>query len=126
MCCRVGTQLLSIPAPGSMSLVIPAIMLLAWIWVILIFLELWGQSFGELRHLKYLELYRNDIGGKIPKELGNMKNLVSMDIYGNRFEGEIPKSFAMLKSLRFLRLNNNKLSGSIPRELTTLKDLKVL
>jgi hypothetical protein len=48
------------------------------------------------------ELYRNDIGGKIPKELGNLKNLVSMDMYGNKFEGEIPKSFAKLKSLVFL------------------------
>lgn len=48
------------------------------------------------------ELYRNDIGGKIPEELGNLKSLVSMDLYGNRFEGEIPKSFAKLKSLKFL------------------------
>lgn len=48
------------------------------------------------------ELYRNDISGEIPKELGNLKNLVSMDLYGNRFEGKIPKSFAKLKSLRFL------------------------
>ena len=48
------------------------------------------------------ELYRNDIGGKIPKELGNLKNLVSLDMYGNKFEGEIPKSFAKLKSLVFL------------------------
>ncbi|KAG6761321.1 hypothetical protein POTOM_034536 [Populus tomentosa] len=105
-----------------------------------------GPELGQLKHLKYLyailspfalifkdyillpvmmELYRNDIGGKIPKELGNLKNLVSMDMYGNKFEGEIPKSFAKLKSLVFLRLNNNKLSGSIPRELATLKDLKV-
>jgi hypothetical protein len=48
------------------------------------------------------ELYRNDITGKIPKELGNLKNLVSMDLYENRFEGEIPKSLAKLKSIRFL------------------------
>lgn len=48
------------------------------------------------------ELYRNDIGGKIPEELGNLKNLVSMDLYDNKFAGEIPKSLAKLKSLRFL------------------------
>ncbi|KAL0334943.1 UNVERIFIED_CONTAM: Leucine-rich repeat protein 2 [Sesamum radiatum] len=72
-----------------------------------------------------LELYRNNIGGRIPKELGNLEKLVSMDLYGNKFRGKIPKSFANLKSLRFLRLNDNKLTGSIPRELTTLPNLKV-
>ncbi|KAL3621091.1 hypothetical protein CASFOL_036003 [Castilleja foliolosa] len=70
------------------------------------------------------ELYRNNIGGKIPEELGKLEKLVSMDLYGNQFLGKIPKSFANLKSLRFLRLNNNKLTGSIPRELTTLSNLK--
>lgn len=48
------------------------------------------------------ELYRNDIRGKIPKELGNLKNLVSLDLYDNKLEGEIPKSFSKLKSLKFL------------------------
>ena len=48
------------------------------------------------------ELYNNQIGGKIPKELGNLKNLISLDLYGNRFEGKIPKSFAKLKSITFL------------------------
>lgn len=50
----------------------------------------------------FRELYRNDISGKIPKELGKLKSLVSMDLYDNRFEGKIPKSFSKLKSLRFL------------------------
>ncbi|KAF2320938.1 hypothetical protein GH714_032088 [Hevea brasiliensis] len=60
------------------------------------------------------ELYRNNIGGKIPKELGKLKNLVSMDLYDNKFEGEIPKSLAKLKSLRFLDVSNNDLCGTIP------------
>lgn len=48
------------------------------------------------------ELYRNEISGKIPKELGNLKNLIGMDLYDNKFEGKIPKSLAKLKSLKFL------------------------
>lgn len=52
--------------------------------------------------LNFRELYRNNIEGKIPKELGNLKNLVSMDMYENQLEGGIPKSFSKLKSLRFL------------------------
>ncbi|XP_030475554.1 leucine-rich repeat protein 2-like [Syzygium oleosum] len=85
-----------------------------------------GPELGQLKHLRYLELYMNGLVGKIPKELGNLKKLVSMDLYGNKLEGQIPKAFAKLKSLRFLRLNNNKLTGPIPKELTTLSNLKVL
>ncbi|XP_074345788.1 leucine-rich repeat protein 2-like isoform X2 [Apium graveolens] len=72
-----------------------------------------------------LELYRNNIDGKIPKELGKLKNLISLDLYNNKFEGRIPKSLAKLKSLRFLRLNDNNLSGPIPRKLAKLTNLKV-
>ncbi|THF97179.1 hypothetical protein TEA_012301 [Camellia sinensis var. sinensis] len=138
MSCRVGTQLLSILALGFMSPVTPATMSFAckislWTWAIVIFLGLWVQNLVNSNTFNTciplnsfdLELYRNNIGGKIPKELGNLKSLISMDLYGNKFEGEIPKSFAKLKSLRFLRLNNNNLQGPIPRELTTLTDLKI-
>ncbi|KAL9317293.1 hypothetical protein ACSQ67_013810 [Phaseolus vulgaris] len=76
--------------------------------------------------LDYRELYRNDLTGKIPEELGNLKSLISMDLYDNKLEGKIPKSLGKLKSLKFLRLNSNKLTGSIPRELTHLTDLKIL
>ncbi|KAJ1397301.1 Leucine-rich repeat-containing N-terminal, plant-type [Sesbania bispinosa] len=62
-----------------------------------------GPELGQLHHLQYLELYRNDLRGKIPEELGNLKKLISMD----------------------LRLNNNELTGSIPRELTHLTNLKI-
>ncbi|MBA0861827.1 hypothetical protein Goshw_001453, partial [Gossypium schwendimanii] len=58
-----------------------------------------GPELALLQHLQ--ELYKNDLSGEIPKELGKLKNLVSLDLYGNRFEGEIPKSFSGLKSLRF-------------------------
>ncbi|KAG0490808.1 hypothetical protein HPP92_007671 [Vanilla planifolia] len=84
-----------------------------------------GPDLGRLKHLQYLELYRNSFDGKIPEELGNLMNLVSLDLFGNLLEGNIPKSLAKLKKLRFLRLNNNKLTGSIPRELTALSNLRV-
>uniref|UniRef100_A0A2N9J466 Leucine-rich repeat-containing N-terminal plant-type domain-containing protein n=1 Tax=Fagus sylvatica TaxID=28930 RepID=A0A2N9J466_FAGSY len=119
MFCRAGTLLWSIPAPGSISPATPITMDLGNSNVS----GTLGSELGELKHLQ--ELYRNEIGGKIPTELGTLKNLVSMDLYENKFEGEIPKSFAKLKSLRFLRLNNNKITGLIPRELTSLSNLKV-
>lgn len=48
------------------------------------------------------ELYDNNIGGKIPKQLGKLSELVSLDLYGNKFDGKIPNSLANLKSLKYL------------------------
>lgn len=83
-------------------------------------------SLGSLRHLKYLELYRNKITGAIPQELGELKSLVSLDLYGNNLTGPMPASLGNLKSLIFLRLNDNQLTGQIPRALTTMGSLKVM
>ncbi|KAI0531426.1 hypothetical protein KFK09_000981 [Dendrobium nobile] len=73
-----------------------------------------------------LELYKNDIQGTIPAELGNLKNLISLDLYNNNISGSIPPALGKMKSLVFLRLNNNKLSGRIPRELAEVSSLKVV
>lgn len=48
------------------------------------------------------ELYRNNLNGEIPKELGNLKNLISLDLYANKLTGTIPKSLSKLGSLRFM------------------------
>ncbi|PKU82833.1 BRASSINOSTEROID INSENSITIVE 1-associated receptor kinase 1 [Dendrobium catenatum] len=72
------------------------------------------------------ELYKNDIQGTIPAELGNLKNLISLDLYNNNISGSIPPALGKIKSLVFLRLNNNKLSGRIPRELAEVSGLKVV
>ncbi|KAF2320947.1 hypothetical protein GH714_032139 [Hevea brasiliensis] len=84
-----------------------------WTWGILTFLVFRTRACTAPAST-VLGAYRNNIGGKIPKELGKLKNLVSMDLYDNKFEGEIPKSLAKLKSLRFLDVSNNDLCGTIP------------
>ncbi|KAK6127159.1 hypothetical protein DH2020_039088 [Rehmannia glutinosa] len=91
---------------------------------------------GKLEHLQYLilkvdtlscrELYKNNIQGAIPTELGNLKSLISLDLYNNNISGKIPPSLGNLKSLVFLRLNDNKLSGPIPRALASISSLKVV
>jgi Leucine-rich repeat (LRR) protein len=48
------------------------------------------------------ELFKNNITGNIPEELGNLKNLISLDLYNNQLTGEIPRSLGNLKSLVFL------------------------
>ncbi|XP_059297101.1 BRASSINOSTEROID INSENSITIVE 1-associated receptor kinase 1-like isoform X3 [Lycium ferocissimum] len=73
-----------------------------------------------------VELYSNNISGRIPNELGNLTELVSLDLYLNNLIGPIPASLGKLQKLRFLRLNNNSLSGGIPMSLTTIGALQVL
>ncbi|XP_060175869.1 BRASSINOSTEROID INSENSITIVE 1-associated receptor kinase 1-like isoform X3 [Lycium barbarum] len=73
-----------------------------------------------------VELYSNNISGRIPNELGNLTELVSLDLYLNNLIGPIPASLGKLQKLRFLRLNNNSLSGGIPMSLTNIGALQVL
>ncbi|XP_028067487.1 somatic embryogenesis receptor kinase 2-like [Camellia sinensis] len=80
----------------------------------------------QLKNLKHLELYGNNISGSIPSDLGNLTNLVTLDLYLNSFTGPIPDTLSRLTKLQFLRLNNNSLSGSIPLSLTNITALQVL
>ncbi|XP_039017454.1 leucine-rich repeat protein 1-like [Hibiscus syriacus] len=75
--------------------------------------------------LPLAELYKNNIQGTIPVELGNLNSLISLDLYNN-ISGTIPRSLGKLKHLVFLRLNDNKLTGPIPRELGGVSSLKVV
>ena len=68
----------------------------------LFFGHLPGNQVRDPKIVHCRELYRNNIRGEIPEEVGNLKNLISMDLYGNKLEGKIPKSFGKLKSLKFL------------------------
>ncbi|KAL1548798.1 Leucine-rich repeat protein 1 [Salvia divinorum] len=76
--------------------------------------------------LAYIELYKNNIQGAIPDELGNLKSLISLDLYNNNISGNIPPALGNLKSLIFLRLNDNQLHGPIPRTLAGIYTLKVV
>ncbi|XP_024388691.1 leucine-rich repeat protein 1 isoform X1 [Physcomitrium patens] len=81
---------------------------------------------GDLQHLQYLELYKNNLTGHIPSEFGKLKSLVSLDLYHNNFTGSIPRSLGKISNLAFLRLNSNHLTGRIPRELTSITTLKAV
>ena len=48
------------------------------------------------------ELYKNNIQGSIPVELGNLRSLISLDLYNNNLTGVVPHSLGKLKSLVFL------------------------
>jgi Leucine-rich repeat (LRR) protein len=64
------------------------------------------------------ELYRNNLGGEIPKELGKLKNLISLDLYANKLTGRIPKSLSKLSSLRFMYVLQTISSNPLSKQST--------
>ncbi|KAH7537857.1 hypothetical protein FEM48_Zijuj03G0137500 [Ziziphus jujuba var. spinosa] len=85
-----------------------------------------SQSKKGLVSMKNLLFQDNQLGGRIPEEIGNLKFLVLLALDGNYFNGPIPQSLANLSHLSILRLANNELSGQIPAKLGTLTNLSDL
>ena len=73
-----------------------------------------------------LFLYRNQLSGEIPPELGNLANLTTLRFDENQLSGEIPPELGNLANLRVLFLDENQLSGEIPPELGNLASLERL
>ena len=65
-------------------------------------LHLHSYKFSYIVLNCYRELYKNNIQGTIPAELGNLKSLISLDLYNNNITGNIPRELGMMKSLVFL------------------------
>ncbi|KAI9333858.1 hypothetical protein BDR26DRAFT_867866 [Obelidium mucronatum] len=82
--------------------------------------------FASLRSLKMLVLSNNRLTGSIPSWIGNLTALVDLWLDGNQFSGEIPGSVGKLTSLEFFNVRDNNLSGEIPPEMQQLKALDVL
>lgn len=77
-------------------------------------------------HITELDLKYQNLGGKIPAELGNLSQLQGLVLLDTQLTGEIPPELGDLSQLRVLNLNNNQLSGEIPPELGNLTQIKFL
>ena len=75
---------------------------------------------GNLSALTRLSLSRNQLTGTIPTQLGGLSNLTRLFLYRNRLTGEIPTELGNLSNLTLLLLNNNQLTGELPQSLTGL------
>lgn len=94
----------------------------------LLFNNLSGElptSFGNLVHLKTLELSFNKLEGTLPATLGNLKNLEVLACNGNALAGTIPESIGKLTKLKQLHLSSNNFSGNIPETFEALTALEV-
>ncbi|GLU02958.1 hypothetical protein SLE2022_201850 [Rubroshorea leprosula] len=101
--------------------------------------------------LKYLNLFDNQLQGRLPKSIANLSNqlgklhfglnnlfedipsglgnLVSLNklfLYDNQFIGKVPKEIGQLEQLYSMDLGGNKLSGEIPYSFGNLTLLGIL
>ncbi|TXG70650.1 hypothetical protein EZV62_005585 [Acer yangbiense] len=82
-----------------------------------------GQSRTGLIGLKNFLLQDNQLGGRIPEEIGNSKLLTLIALDGNFLTGPIPAYLGNLSSLSILRVAENQLTGQIPTNIGTLNNL---
>ena len=78
---------------------------------------------GSLTSLRELDLGDNGLTGPTPSELGNLTNLTKLRLLDNHLTGPIPPELGNLTSLRTLDLGGNRLTGPIPPELGNLTNL---
>ncbi|KEH38591.1 LRR receptor-like kinase [Medicago truncatula] len=84
------------------------------------------SEFGNLTHLKTLDLTRNYINGSIPKSLGGLSSLVTLSLLGNRLSGPIPSEIGDISTLQEMNVEDNQLEGNLPPNLGNLKNLQKL
>ncbi|BAU03450.1 hypothetical protein VIGAN_UM108000 [Vigna angularis var. angularis] len=70
-------------------------------------------DFSAFSNLKKLDLFDNQLSGKIPEGTGLPSHLEQLSIGSNSLEGGVPKSFGSICTLELLDLSNNKLSEDL-------------
>ncbi|KAI6695062.1 hypothetical protein NL676_022772 [Syzygium grande] len=82
--------------------------------------------FSSLLYLTYIDMYRNELFGGIPPQVGVLINLTYLELSINRLYGKIPCEIGELTKLEVLHLFSNELNGSIPDEIGQLRFLNEL
>lgn len=80
-------------------------------------------SFGNLNKVQYVYLSINKLSGSIPSSIGNLSSVVYLDLFSNQLSGSIPSSIGNLTKLTNLYLSSNQLTGKIPPTLGNLVNL---
>ncbi|KAI3872988.1 hypothetical protein MKW92_025137, partial [Papaver armeniacum] len=89
--------------------------------------SLCNLTVGMMPTLQFLDLFNNQLTGRIPKQLGECSNLLKLDLSTNRLSGSIPVTIGNMISLQILMdLSQNELSGEIPSDFGKLNKLEKL
>ncbi len=70
-----------------------------------------------------IDLNANNLGGKLPNEIGNLGCLTTLNLDDNHIGGKIPGSITNVATLERLSLDSNKLQGAIPSKLADMETL---
>ncbi len=85
-----------------------------------------GITVSNDGNLRRLSLWRNNLTGSIPPEIGSLANLRELGLGSNDLTGNIPPEIGRLANLEALSLSRNNLTGSIPPEIGNLANLRRL
>jgi len=83
----------------------------------------YGVVCNDTQSVKELNLYDNQLTGKIPNSIGNLTSLTKIAFSNNQLTGEIPSSISSLINLKILSLYENQLTGKIPNFIGNLTSL---
>ncbi|XP_048423542.1 probable LRR receptor-like serine/threonine-protein kinase At3g47570 [Pyrus x bretschneideri] len=77
--------------------------------------------------LEWLNLYKNQFGGKLPVSISNLSTtLRNLYLGENLIHGSIPLGIENLVNLANIEMENNDFSGSLPKEIGKLQKLEDL
>ncbi|GKV05084.1 hypothetical protein SLEP1_g17128 [Rubroshorea leprosula] len=82
-------------------------------------------EFGNLTHLKEIDLTQNYLNGTIPSSFSKLP-LVILSLLGNRLSGTIPPEIGDIATLEELVLEDNQFGGTLPDNLGNLSRLRRL
>ncbi|KAB1227868.1 Tyrosine-sulfated glycopeptide receptor 1 [Morella rubra] len=84
-------------------------------------------NIGKLSQLEHLLLHKNSFIGALPPSLMNFTNLIKLNLAFNFFEGDISTlNFSSLSQLVVLDLGFNNFTGNLPTSLYSCKFLRAI
>lgn len=85
-----------------------------------------GISLDENGRVIKINLFRNNLNGILPSEIGILSELITLQLCVNNLSGVLPPEINQLSNLNILDLGGNNFNGILLPEIKHLSNLKVL
>ncbi|KAM3394303.1 hypothetical protein P3S68_003305 [Capsicum galapagoense] len=80
----------------------------------------------NISSLQILSLWKNNLSGFLPREIGNLTKMQILQLSGNKLIGKIPKEISNLVELEKLDLSLNSFSGPLDMEIFNISRLRII